>query len=158
MYFSLFYLFNLAKFITNKNFKFNDNYLFDETSKFHLNILNNSKFEEMPVKLDFQNKISKTKNGIIQNYYFKNNNFRKVRLSYFKSDDTQMFNSVWYPSYDYDSPILTIDLINFNKNESIIFVNLIEIYKNNIYEKKYINPLLEIKKNYTKLNSYTSKR
>jgi hypothetical protein len=155
MYFSLLNLlnlFNLAQFITNKNFKFNNHYLFDKISIFQLKILNETKSEELPVKIEFQNKISKIKNGIIQNYYFKNNYFRKIRLTYFKSDDKEMLSCVWYPSYDYDCPILTIDLFNYDDKKTFFFLNLIEIYKSNIYEKKYIEPLFEIKKNYKKLH------
>jgi 15,16-dihydrobiliverdin:ferredoxin oxidoreductase len=152
MYFSLFYLFNFVKFTQNPEFKFNDNYLFDKISKLHLKILNESNFEEMYVKLDFRNKESKINNGVIQNYYFKNNYFRKVRLSYFKSDNVQTFSSIWYPSYDYDIPILTLDLVNLGNDKSILFLNLIEMYNNDVYHIKYIHPLLEIKKNYTKFN------
>ena len=148
MYFSLFYLFNFAKFTLEKKFNFNNNYMFEQISDLHLKILNQTNVEEIPIMLEFQNKKSEKQNGIIQNYNFKNNYFRKVRLSYFNSDDKQMFNSVWYPSYDYDCPILTIDLVNFGKNESIFFLNFIDIYKDKFYEKKYIYPLLEIKKNY----------
>jgi hypothetical protein len=156
MYFSLIYLFNLAKFISNERFKFNDNYLFNQTSNLHLKILNETKFEELYVKLDFQEKISNKKNAVIQNYYFKNSNFRKVRLTYFKSDDRQMFNSIWYPSYDYECPILTIDFVNFDKDTSIFLLNFIEIYDNDNYKKTYTNPFLEIKKNYTILNENLS--
>ena len=148
MYFSLFYLFNFAKFTSEKKYNFNNNYIFEQISNLHFKILNKSKFEEIPIILEFQNKTSKTKNGIIENYNFKNNYFRKVRLSYFNSDDKQMFNSIWYPSYDYECPILTIDFINFGENKSLFFLNLINIYKDEFYEKKYIYPLLEIKKKY----------
>jgi len=148
MYFSLFYLFNFAKFTSEKKYNLNNNYMFEQTSNLHFKILNESKLEEIPIILEFQNKTSKIKNGIIQNHNFKNNYFRKVRLSYFNSDDKQMFNSVWYPSYDYDCPILTIDLVNFGKNESLFFLNLIHIYNDEFYEKKYIYPLLEIKEKY----------
>lgn len=160
MFFSflnLFSLFNLVKFVSDESFQFNNNFLFDKSSKLQLKILNESKFEEIHVNLDFRKKISKKKNGIIQNYNFKNNYFRKVRLSYFKSDDKQMFNSAWYPLYEYECPILTIDIVNFGRNESLFFLNLVEIYKTNDYKKRYINPFLEIKKNYTKFDNNASK-
>ena len=156
MYFSLFYLFNWAKFTSEKKYNFNNNYIFEQTSNLHFKILNESKFEEIPIILEFQNKTSKKKNGIIENYNFKNNYFRKVRISYFNSDDKQMFNSVWYPSYDYECPILTIDFVNFGKNESLFFLNLIHIYKDEFYEKKYSYPLLEIKKKYNFLYNNSS--
>lgn len=152
MYFSLFFLFNVAKFLTNKNFQFNENYLFNEISNQQLDLISKLNLTQIPTKLEFETKTSTKKNAILQNYYFTNNNFRKVRLSFFKSDDTQMFSSVWYPSYDYDCPILTIDLVNFKKDVSLCFVNLVEVYNNVQYLDTYIKPLIEIKKNYPELS------
>ena len=88
----------------------------------------------------------------INNLYFSNSQFRKVRLTHFYSDNKQLFNSVWYPSYEYDAPILSIDLVNFGKNalgkdRAMCFVNLIEIEKD-----KYTEPFIELKKRYPDLN------
>jgi hypothetical protein len=142
MYFSFFYLFSLTNIISERFHK--NDYLFKEISDFHLKILNESKFEEIPVRLEFKEKKSTKKNAIIQNYHFKNHNFRKIRLTYFKSDDKQMFQSVWYPSYDFETPILTIDLINYGKNKTLFFLNLVEIYDKPLYR----DPLFQIKKEY----------
>lgn len=151
MYCSLFFLFNVAKFLCNKNFQFNENYLFNEISNQQLELISKLNLTQLPMKSEFETKTSNIKNAVLQNYYFKNNNFRKVRLTYFKADDKQMFSSVWYPSYDYECPILTIDLVNFKKDVSLCFVNSVEIYNNVQYLNTYINPLIEIKKNYPEL-------
>jgi len=140
MNFFLFYLFNLPKYIHNK-------YLFNKTSNVHLKILNKTNFKEIPIISEFQYKTTKIKNTIMENYHFQNNNFRKVTVSYFKSDDQQIFRSEWCPSYDYDCPILNIYLINYGKSESFFFMHLERIYEDNIYKKKYIDPFLKIKVN-----------
>lgn len=153
MYYPLFSLFNVAKFLSNKNFQFNEDYLFTDISDQQLDLISKLNLTQIPTKPEFEIKTSNIKNAILQNYYFKNHHFRKVRLSYFKSDDKQMFNSVWYPSFDYECPIMTLDVVNFQKNVSLCFVNLVEIYNNNAkYQNTYINPLIQIKKNYPELS------
>jgi hypothetical protein len=140
MYFFFFYLFNLPKYI-------HDKFLFNNISNIHLKILHKTNFKEIPIISEFQYKTTNIKNAMIENYHFKNNNFRKVSISYFKSDDQQIFSSEWYPSYDYDCPILTIHTINYGKEESYFFIHLEQIYSDNTYQKKYINPFLELKVN-----------
>lgn len=149
------YLFNLALFSNNKNFNKN-NFIFSKISNLHIDYLYKNNFTELPIKQDFINKTSKIKNGYLENYYFSNYKFNKIRLSYFKSDDKQMFNSVWYPSYDYDCPILSIDLINFGLNKSVYLINLFEIYDKKEYFNLYIDPFVNIRNNYSELNNIFS--
>ena len=83
------------------------------------------------INIDFSEKHSNIRSGAyINNLYFTNSQFRKVRLTNFVSDDNrQMFSSIWYPSYEYDAPILSIDMVNYGKNKlgnrAMFFVNLI---------------------------------
>jgi hypothetical protein len=69
-------------------------------------------------------------NSIISNQYYKNIFFRKVRITQFYSEDKYMINSLWYPHYVYDAPILSVDVAKFNANSSLCFLNLGEINKN----------------------------
>lgn len=156
MYCSILCLFNVAKFFTNKNFQFSKNFLFNEISNQHLELFGKLNLTQIYMNPDFEMKTSNIKNAVLQNYYFKNNDFRKVRVTYFKSDDAQLFSSVWYPSYDYDAPILTIDLVNYKKNISLYFINLVEIYNTSEYLNTYINPLIEIKKQHPELSKNNS--
>jgi 15,16-dihydrobiliverdin:ferredoxin oxidoreductase len=154
---SLLSLFNALRFLTNSKFQFNtDDYLFHETSKLHLHYFEKYNFTEDLTLLYYETKTSPIQNATLQNFCFSNNQFRKVRLSYFKSNDKQMFNSVWYPSYHYDCPILTIDLAKFNSNTSLCFTNFVEMYKRNEYFDNFIEPFLEIKKLYPELSERKS--
>ena len=108
--------------------------------------------KQISVKSEFSNKTSNISNAILHNYYFENFEFRRVRLSYLITNETQMFNSVWYPSIEYDCPILSIDLINFEGNKSLCFLNLVNIYDNHDYLQKYEIPFLNIKKKYPELS------
>ena len=157
MFCSIFYLFNVARLITFKNdYNFN-NFLFSKPSELHLDYINKLNLTELPLINDnFAINYGKN-NSIIKNYYFSNYEFRKVRLTYFKSDDKVMFNSVFYPSINYDCPILSVDLINFGENKSLCFINLFEIYNKSEYHNIYIKPFEEIKKLYPELSESKSK-
>jgi len=130
--------------------------MFNEVSNLHLDFMNRLNMEEIPINSHIQYKKSNISNAVLQNYCFQNNQFRKVRLSYLITDECQMFNSLWYPSYDYDCPILTIDLVNFYQNKSLCFINFINIYDNVEYLNKYENPFLLIKNNYPELSENKS--
>ena len=127
---SLFYFFdfvpkNIIKTNINK-----DNYLFDNFSKIHLEYINKLDL----VKLDDSYLYSNKTDSILYNNYYKNNLFRKVRLTHFFTPEKHLINSVWYPHYYYDIPILSIDLVNLGPNKSLVFMNLYEVDK-----KKYSN-------------------
>ena len=149
----IFNLFFLSKLLFIKNFKSVDNSVFTETAILQLDIIKSLNLTQK-INIDFSEKYSNIRSGAyINNLYFTNSQFRKVRLTNFVTDDNrQMFTSIWYPSYEYDAPILSIDLVNFGKNElgkdrAMCIVNLIEIEKN-----KYTQPFIEIKQNYPELN------
>jgi len=157
MLLSFLYLFNLVKFLNDSDFQFNNsNYIFNKQSDSLLQVIYKLNMTPIPVLKDLELTKSNIKNGIMQTYFFKNNMFRRIRLSYFKSDDIQIMNSIWYPSYDYECPILSINLINQN-NISRSFINLSEIYNTTTYYKTYIKPLNDIKENYSDLTSYFNK-
>lgn len=155
MYCSIFYLFSLARLMTIKNYEFN-NFLFSKPSELHLDYINKLNLTEIPVQNEYA-VIYGQNNSIMRNYHFSNYEFRKVRLSYFTSDDKIMFNSVFYPSTQYDCPILSVDLINFGGNKSLCFVNLFEIYNKTEYRNIYIKQFEEIKKLYPELSKNKSK-
>lgn len=146
----IFNLFFLSKLLFIKNIK---ETVFTETAILQLDIIKSLNLTQK-INIDFSEKYSNIRSGAyINNLYFTNSQFRRVRLTNFVSDDNrQMFSSVWYPSYEYDAPILSIDMVNYGKNKlgkdrTMCFVNLVEIQKN-----KYIQPFIEIKQNYPELN------
>ena len=108
----------------------NKNYFFNNFSNIHLEYIKKLDL----VKIDDSYLYSNKTDSIIYNNYYKNNLFRKVRVTHFFSKDKHLINSVWYPHYYYDIPILSIDLVNMGDNKSLVFMNLYEI--NN---KKYSN-------------------
>jgi len=86
------------------------------------------------IKIEDNFLYSNKTDSILYNNFYKNNLFRKVRVTHFFSPEKHLINSVWYPHYYYDIPILSIDLVNMEANKSLVFMNLYEMNK-----KKYSN-------------------
>lgn len=156
MYFPLFFLFNIANFLKKSDYNFNKNYIFSNVLDLHLQYIYKYNMTDISLKKDFAIKTSSVKNAKMYNFYFKNSMFRKIRFSCFKSDDKQIFSSVWYPSYDYECPILSIDMINYNQNKSLFLTNLYEIYNKSEYYNDYIKEFVEIKNKYSELSETPS--
>lgn len=97
-------------------------------------------------------------NSINNNKYcFSNYNFRKILINYSKTNNKEIFHSIFYPSYSFDAPILSINLINFNNSSNSIFlINLVEIYNHREYTNYYIKPFYRIKNIYPQFTQIKS--
>ena len=85
--------------------------------------------------------------------------FRKIRMTYVDAGETlQVLNSVWYPEYQYDLPILGIDLLYFGKSKIITVIDFQPLSQKEEYTKKYIDPLKPIKEKYPLLQGTISNR
>ena len=52
----------------------------------------------------------------IVNHCYASDEYRKIRMTYYDAGDkTQVFNSLWYPDPKYDTPVVGIDLLAFNR-------------------------------------------
>ena len=67
-----------------------------------------------------------------------------------------MFNSVWYPSYEYDLPILGVDLISLGKGRILSVIDFQPITTTTEYSDKYISPLSGIREKYPDLHGTLS--
>jgi len=69
------------------------------------------------------NENSKKKARIV-NHCYASDEYRKIRMTYYDAgDNTQVFNSVWYPDPSYNLPILGIDLLAFNRKKYLAIVD-----------------------------------
>ena len=60
----------------------------------------------------------------------KSDEYRKIRMTYYDAgDNTQVFNSVWYPDPKYNLPILGIDILAFNRKKYLAIVDFQPIMK-----------------------------
>ncbi len=67
---------------------------------------------------------------------------RKIRYTYIDAGESaQIFNSVVYPSHDYDLPLLGIDFLSFGKVKNLIVLDFQPLFQDEDYQNKYIVPL-----------------
>jgi 15,16-dihydrobiliverdin:ferredoxin oxidoreductase len=77
---------------------------------------------------------------------------RKIRYTYMDAGDTmQVFNSVIYPSHQYDLPFLGLDFLSFGKVKNLIVLDFQPLFQDEAYQKKYIHPLKFLHEQYPDL-------
>jgi len=55
---------------------------------------------------------------------YRSDEYRKIRMTYYDAgDNTQVFNSLWYPDPQYNLPVLGIDLLAFNRKKYLAIVD-----------------------------------
>jgi len=113
-----------------------------------LDILKENGFKQEEVDEQFVYSSSSIKPARIGNMLFSNDRFRKVRLTYFDAGDAvQVFNSLWYPRYEYDLPLFGVDLISLNKNRVLSVVDYQPLHPTKEYSAKYIDHMKPIEIN-----------
>jgi len=70
-------------------------------------------------------------NSCLQQDIFSTEQFYKIRTIQFTYGNTSMLHSLWYPSQEYNAPILSIDFVQFEKNpmRSLLFANVYDYEK-----------------------------
>eukprot|EP00624_Nannochloropsis_granulata_P004520 evm.model.NODE_32404_length_21628_cov_21.808304.6 len=85
--------------------------------------------------------------------------FRKIRFTYMDGGKgLQVFNSVWYPRFDTDAPILGIDLLLFGGHKMLAVVDFQPLSQEEEYKERFIAQLGPIKAKYPALSESMSKR
>ena len=85
--------------------------------------------------------------------------FRKIRFTYMDGGKgLQVFNSVWYPRFDSDAPILGVDLLLFGGGKMLAVVDFQPLSQEGEYKHKYLDQLAPIKAKYPALNEVMSNR
>ena len=78
---------------------------------------------KLPISKDFHQKYSDRKNACIRNWLWSVSGFRRWRITSLKAGETlQVLNSVAYPDYSSDQPLLGIDLLWFGKRSQLVAV------------------------------------
>eukprot|EP00566_Odontella_aurita_P000837 CAMPEP_0113546826 /NCGR_PEP_ID=MMETSP0015_2-20120614/12017_1 /TAXON_ID=2838 /ORGANISM="Odontella" /LENGTH=378 /DNA_ID=CAMNT_0000447315 /DNA_START=258 /DNA_END=1394 /DNA_ORIENTATION=+ /assembly_acc=CAM_ASM_000160 len=73
---------------------------------------------------DFGFNENEKKKARIVNHCYASDEYRKIRMTYYDAgDNTQVFNSVWYPDPSYNLPVLGIDLLAFNRKKYLAIVD-----------------------------------
>eukprot|EP00607_Mallomonas_marina_P000162 CAMPEP_0182428094 /NCGR_PEP_ID=MMETSP1167-20130531/21015_1 /TAXON_ID=2988 /ORGANISM="Mallomonas Sp, Strain CCMP3275" /LENGTH=315 /DNA_ID=CAMNT_0024610765 /DNA_START=172 /DNA_END=1119 /DNA_ORIENTATION=+ len=125
--------------------------------KTQLDLIRKLKMEEVPLEDKFTYKTSDKKNARMASLHFKNDRFRKVRMSYFDAGNSvQVFNSLWYPSYEYDSPLLGLDLISIGPSRVMSVCDFQPLHPTQEYSTKHIEHLSPIREKYPDLHGTLS--
>jgi len=53
----------------------------------------------------------------------------------------QVYNTLWYPSYEYDLPLFGVDLISLGKNRVMSVIDFQPLYPTEEYHARYIQQL-----------------
>jgi 15,16-dihydrobiliverdin:ferredoxin oxidoreductase len=88
----------------------------------------------------------------IQSWCYECPEFRKIRYTYIDAGaSAQIFNSVIYPSYHSELPLLGIDFLSFGQVKNLIVMDFQPLFQDETYLKKYIHPLKTLHDNYPDL-------
>lgn len=85
----------------------------------------------------------------IQSWCYQCPELRKIRYTYIDAGETaQIFNSVIYPNYNYDLPLLGIDFLAFGQKKILVVIDFQPLFRHQDYIDKYIEPMSEIRAKY----------
>jgi 15,16-dihydrobiliverdin:ferredoxin oxidoreductase len=78
----------------------------------------------------------------IQSWCYQCPQLRKIRYTYIDAGESaQIFNSVIYPSHNYDLPLLGLDFLSFGKVKNLVVLDFQPLFQDEEYQHKYIEPL-----------------
>lgn len=109
---------------------------------------------------DFGHNANDKKKARIVNQCYSSDEYRKIRMTYYDAgDNTQVFNSVWYPDPKYNLPVLGIDLLAFNRKKYLAIVDFQPLHGNEEdHATTYEDRLRPIKDQYESLKGRMSSK
>ncbi len=121
---------------------------------------------KVEVESRFKEYYSTKKDTVIRSFLWDVPGFRRWRVTRMDAGDKlQVLNSVAYPNYSNDYPILGIDLLWFGKKGKLVAVlDFQPLIQNDYYFKRYFEGLKALKENYPEfysnkpMNLYDSKK
>lgn len=88
----------------------------------------------------------------IQSWCYQCPEFRKIRYTYIDAGQSaQILNSVIYPNYCYDLPLLGIDFLTFGQVKNLIVMDFQPLFQDESYLTQYIHPLKALHDRYPDL-------
>ena len=118
---------------------------------------NLKKINEKKLKISEEFKVYKSadKHFVIKNWLYKSPSFRKWRITKLDGGEKiQVFNSVAYPTFECEQPILGIDILWFGNSQKLLTVlDYQPLIQNKEYLKKYCSKLNLIKDKFPAFNN-----
>jgi 15,16-dihydrobiliverdin:ferredoxin oxidoreductase len=89
----------------------------------------------------------------INSWCYQSPELRNIRYTYIDAGaSAQIFNSVIYPSHEYDLPLLGIDFLSFGQVKNLIVMDFQPLFQDAAYLEKYIHPLKALHDKYPELS------
>ncbi|OLP19324.1 dihydrobiliverdin:ferredoxin oxidoreductase [Leptolyngbya sp. 'hensonii'] len=89
----------------------------------------------------------------IRSWCYQCRELRKIRYTYIDADaSAQILNSVIYPNYHYDLPLLGVDFLSFGQVKNLIVMDFQPLFQDEAYLEKYIHPLKTLHDRYPDLS------
>lgn len=93
----------------------------------------------------------------IESWQWRSDKFRKIRATYIDAGwRAQVFNSVWYPSPQYDLPLLGIDFLSFGKKKVLCVMDFQPLTQNPDYLSRYCTRMEDVRNKYEGLKGKMS--
>ncbi len=110
------------------------------------------KSRHIPLGLESQVSERGKNPATIQSWSYQCAELRKIRYTYIDAGATsQIFNSVIYPSHQYELPLLGIDFLSFGQVKNLIVMDFQPLFQDAAYLEKYIYPLKALHDKYPDL-------
>ncbi len=120
-----------------------------------INNLKNINAQELKIYEEFQEYSSTENNYVIKNWLFKSSKFRKWRITRLDGGDKiQVFNTVAYPIFSCEQPLLGADILWFgNSNKTLAVFDYQPLIQDKKYLEEYCSSLNSIKKQYVEFDN-----
>ncbi|MGB3616160.1 MAG: 15,16-dihydrobiliverdin:ferredoxin oxidoreductase [Elainellaceae cyanobacterium] len=113
------------------------------------------KLQSRPIPTDLESRVSERGRhpATIRSWCYQCPEFRKIRYTYIDAGDSaQIFNSVIYPSHQYDLPLLGVDFLSFGQVKNLIVMDFQPLFQDDAYLERYIHPLKQLHAQYPDLS------
>ena len=101
---------------------------------------------QIPAELEKNSSDRGKHSATIQSWCYQSPELRKIRYTYIDAGvAAQVFNSVIYPSHEYDIPLLGVDFLSFGKKKILVVLDCQPLFQDEAYLNKYIEPLKALK-------------
>ena len=121
--------------------------------------LKNLNAKQLNISEEFKERLSQDKNYLIKNWLYESSSFRKWRITKLDGGKKiQVFNTVAYPIFNCEQPILGIDILWFGNSQKLLTVlDYQPLIQNKEYLQKYCSYLNFIKNKYSDFHNTTMK-
>ena len=134
--------------------------MFESLNEVLHNKLKRLNANRLTISEEFKEYISKDKVYTIKNWLFETPGFRKWRITKLDGGEKiQVFNTVAYPIFKCEQPILGVDILWFGNSQKLLTVlDYQPLIQDKMYLQKYCSKLDEIKNKFSKFDNTKMKK